>query len=208
MITNMETARLKIVNTATTLFLRHGFKNVTIDDIAHEGLSKKIIYQHFPGKEQLISAVLQELELKIRKQLDRLLSGSKNPIVAFFHIHHYIFMQQFNQKNTIFPSLKKYYPIQYSLFCYTIEKLVHEKTSEQLEKGINEGIFIPGSDTESYGHLLYHVSFHITNNTSVLHEHRIDQEVLVKDLVYYALWSVATPSGRLLLEKTGINHPA
>ncbi|WP_423127084.1 TetR/AcrR family transcriptional regulator [Gaoshiqia sp. Z1-71] len=209
MITIMETARFRIVNTATRLFLRYGFKNVTIDDIACEGhLSKKTIYQHFPDKEQIISAVLQELELKAKKQLDRVLFESENPIEAFIHMYNYIFLQQFNQKNTIFQSLKKYYPIQHSLFCYTIEKLVHEKTGEQLKKGIDEGIFIPLSDIEPFCHLLYHVSYYITNNKSVLQEHNIDQAVLVKNLIYYSLWSVVTLPGMLLLEKTDENHPA
>ena len=45
----------KIINKATEMFLKLGFKSVTMDDIACEMcISKKTIYKYFQNKEVLI----------------------------------------------------------------------------------------------------------------------------------------------------------
>ena len=44
-----------IIQIALSLFLKYGFKSVTMDDIAQEmRVSKKTIYAHFPNKESLV----------------------------------------------------------------------------------------------------------------------------------------------------------
>ena len=45
----------RIIHKATDLFLKLGFKSVTMDDIAQElAISKKTIYTHFKNKTELI----------------------------------------------------------------------------------------------------------------------------------------------------------
>ena len=49
----------RIVDAARTHFFNHGFRSVTMDDLAEElGISKKTLYAHFPGKFDLLEAVL------------------------------------------------------------------------------------------------------------------------------------------------------
>ncbi|HQW28058.1 MAG TPA: TetR/AcrR family transcriptional regulator [Verrucomicrobiales bacterium] len=49
----------RIVDAARRHFLAHGFRNVTMDDLAVElGMSKKTFYAHFPGKVALVESVL------------------------------------------------------------------------------------------------------------------------------------------------------
>jgi AcrR family transcriptional regulator len=51
--------RQRIVDAARTHFFSHGFRSVTMDDLAEElGISKKTLYAHFPGKFDLLEAVL------------------------------------------------------------------------------------------------------------------------------------------------------
>jgi AcrR family transcriptional regulator len=53
--------RQRIVEAARAHFFRHGFRSVTMDDLAAElGISKKTIYAHFPGKFDLLEAVLAD----------------------------------------------------------------------------------------------------------------------------------------------------
>jgi AcrR family transcriptional regulator len=53
--------RHRIVDAARVHFFNHGFRNVTMDDLAKElGISKKTIYAHFPGKFDLLEAVLAD----------------------------------------------------------------------------------------------------------------------------------------------------
>src|SRR5262249_52535032 len=46
---------------ARSHFFSHGFRSVTMDDLADElGISKKTLYAHFPGKIDLLEAVLAD----------------------------------------------------------------------------------------------------------------------------------------------------
>jgi AcrR family transcriptional regulator len=53
--------RQRFVEAARVHFFSHGFRSVTMDDLAEElGISKKTIYVHFPGKFDLLEAVLAD----------------------------------------------------------------------------------------------------------------------------------------------------
>src|SRR5215469_14546674 len=53
--------RQRIVDAARVHFFNHGFRSVTMDDLAAElGISKKTRYAHFPGKFDLLEAVLAD----------------------------------------------------------------------------------------------------------------------------------------------------
>ncbi|MGH7982141.1 MAG: TetR/AcrR family transcriptional regulator [Candidatus Udaeobacter sp.] len=53
--------RQRIVDAARAHFFSHGFRSVTMDDLAEElGISKKTLYAHFPGKFDLLEAVLAD----------------------------------------------------------------------------------------------------------------------------------------------------
>jgi len=53
--------RQRIVYAARGHFFSHGFRSVTMDDLAEElGISKKTLYIYFPGKFDLLEAVLAD----------------------------------------------------------------------------------------------------------------------------------------------------
>src|SRR5262245_20545876 len=53
--------RQRIVDAARAHFFNHGFRSVTMDDLAEGlGISKKTLYAHFPGKFDLLEAVLAD----------------------------------------------------------------------------------------------------------------------------------------------------
>src|SRR5881398_4120774 len=64
--------RQRIVDAARVHFFSHGFRRVTMDDLAFElGISKKTLYAYFPGKFDLLEAVLADkfagVEAKLKK---------------------------------------------------------------------------------------------------------------------------------------------
>jgi AcrR family transcriptional regulator len=57
----LDPTRQRIVDAARVHFFGHGFRSVTMDDLAEElGISKKTLYAHFPGKFDLLEAVLAD----------------------------------------------------------------------------------------------------------------------------------------------------
>jgi AcrR family transcriptional regulator len=64
-----------MVDAARTHFFNHGFRSVTMDDLAQElGMSKKTLYASFPGKIALLQAVLDDkfagVEAKLKQASD------------------------------------------------------------------------------------------------------------------------------------------
>jgi AcrR family transcriptional regulator len=56
-----SSVRQRIVAAARAHFFSHGFRSVTMDDLAEElGISKKTLYAYFPGKFDLLEAVLAD----------------------------------------------------------------------------------------------------------------------------------------------------
>src|ERR1700704_2396120 len=62
-----------IVEAARAHFFSHGFRSVTMDDLADElGISKKTLYAHFPSKIALLEAVLADKFASVEARLKEL----------------------------------------------------------------------------------------------------------------------------------------
>ena len=63
------------------LFSRHGYKDVSIEDIAREaGVGTGSFYTYFAGKEVFYEEILDALEQKGIQEIDRLVAGFDSPI--------------------------------------------------------------------------------------------------------------------------------
>ena len=69
----LDPAAQRIVEAARAHFFSHGFRSVTMDDLAAElGISKKTLYAHFPGKTALLEAVLADKFAGVSATLDQI----------------------------------------------------------------------------------------------------------------------------------------
>jgi AcrR family transcriptional regulator len=77
-------AAQRIVSAARQHFLAHGYRSVTMDDLAEElGMSKKTLYAFFPSKTDLLRAVLLDKFRSVESDLDRIISKcSSNFLMA------------------------------------------------------------------------------------------------------------------------------
>jgi TetR/AcrR family transcriptional regulator, cholesterol catabolism regulator len=73
----------RIVTAARRHYFAHGFRGVTMDDLAAElGMSKKTLYGSFPSKLDLLRAVLLDKFRSVEADLDRVMSSSKDVLDA------------------------------------------------------------------------------------------------------------------------------
>jgi AcrR family transcriptional regulator len=77
----------RIVKAARKHYFAHGFRGVTMDDLAEElGMSKKTLYASFPSKLDLLRAVLLDKFHSVEGDLDRVMSAaSKDDVLATLH---------------------------------------------------------------------------------------------------------------------------
>ncbi|MBS4196783.1 TetR/AcrR family transcriptional regulator [Lederbergia citri] len=67
-----------ILDVATRLFLEHGYKIVSMDDVAQTcGVTKATIYYHYSTKAELFTDAMVKMMVRIRKEMNQLLSGNR-----------------------------------------------------------------------------------------------------------------------------------
>src|SRR5262245_20255354 len=80
--TEMVAAK-RIVTAARRHFFAHGFRGVTMDDLAQElGMSKKTLYASFPSKVDLLRAVLLEKFRSVETDLDEVMATASQDVLA------------------------------------------------------------------------------------------------------------------------------
>jgi AcrR family transcriptional regulator len=72
--TETPAIRTRILQQARGDFLAHGYSRFTMDGLAAElGMSKKTLYVHFAGKDEIIAAVIQDLGDEVRADAEAIL---------------------------------------------------------------------------------------------------------------------------------------
>jgi AcrR family transcriptional regulator len=76
----------RIVEAARAHFFCHGFRSVTMDELAEElGISKKTLYAHFPGKIELLEAVLADKFAGVEAKLNGIIHAHPHNFSAALH---------------------------------------------------------------------------------------------------------------------------
>jgi len=79
-------ARQRIVVGARRYFFAHGFRGVTVDDLAAElGMSKKTLYAHFPSKPAIVEAAILEKFRDLEAELEQITTTHSADFVAALH---------------------------------------------------------------------------------------------------------------------------
>lgn len=189
----------KIIKKAGELFLKLGFKSITMDDIACEMcISKKTIYKYFCNKELLVEESTNYMHKEIHGTIDTILELNLNAIEENFKIRE-MFKEMFQSSVDSSPiyQLKKHYPDIY-------EKVMLREITEcsnwfrnNIVRGIEDGFYRKDLDIEAYVQFYYILIFNINENTSSEKE---SQRLELEALEYHTR-AMATPTGIIELEK-------
>lgn len=189
----------KIIAKASDLFLKLGFKSVTMDDIAGEMcISKKTIYKYFCNKEVLIEESTSMVHRQVHEIIDSIVAKNYNAIQENFEIRE-MFRDMFknNMDSSPIYQLKKHYPeIYQNVLSNEIEQCT-QYFRENIKKGIDEKLYRPDINIDVYVKFYYTLIFHINENTI---SEREAQEIELEALEYHTR-AMATPDGILELEK-------
>lgn len=192
----------KIIAKASEMFLKLGFKSITMDDIAGEMcISKKTIYKYFCNKEILIEETTEIIHKEVHRLICNTVSNNYNAIAENFELKK-TFKEMFQSSDTSpFYQLKKYYPeIFHKVMMHEITEC-NQLFKRNIEKGIEQGLYRKSLNIEYYAQFYYHLIFSIKENTSSEKEaHKLELEILE-----YHTRAMATPTGIIELEKNLLN---
>jgi AcrR family transcriptional regulator len=188
----------KIIKKATDMFLKLGFKSVTMDDIAGEMcISKKTIYKYFSNKESLIEEGTEVVHQNIHRLMEEVISQNHNAIAENFQMREMFkeMFKSFDQSPAY--QLKKHYPEIYEKMMATEIKDCSQFFRLNIEKGIYEGLYRKETDVEAAVQFYYTLIFSINENTMM----EKDAYELEKKALEYHTRAIATAAGIAELEK-------
>ncbi len=188
----------KIINKAKEMFLKLGFKSITMDDIACEMcISKKTIYKYFSNKDVLIEESVQMVHKEIHETIDKIVAQNFNAIEENFEVRR-MFKEMFKSaESSPIYQLKKHYPEIYDKVLNMQIEVCVKCFRDNIEKGIKEGLYRKDLDIDNYVKFYYTLIFNINENTVL---EKDAQELELKALEYH-IRAMATLAGLLELEK-------
>ncbi|MCM2301854.1 MAG: TetR/AcrR family transcriptional regulator [Flavobacteriaceae bacterium] len=138
-----------ILKKASELFIKYGFKNVTMYEIANDlGISKKTIYVYYENKSELVEAVIKYLFSEIKIIIEEIKNQNLNPIEESFKTFSTVSQLLQDEKISIEFQLKKYFPDVYERINCVKSEILQNTITDNLTRGINEGVYRPSIDVD------------------------------------------------------------
>jgi AcrR family transcriptional regulator len=188
----------KIISKAKEMFLKLGFKSITMDDIACEMcISKKTIYKYFANKDILIEESVLMVHEEVRETIEKIVEKNFNAIEENFEIRR-MFKEMFKSaESSPIYQLKKHYPEIYDKVLNMQIEVCVKCFRDNIDKGIHEGLYRKDLDIDNYVKFYYTLIFNINENTIL---EKDAQELELKALEYH-IRAMATLAGIVELEK-------
>jgi AcrR family transcriptional regulator len=144
MLVQHEEARLKIIETARSIFSHYGFKKTTMEEIAQATRKgKSSIYYYFENKEDIFKAVVEKEAEEIRIELHKKIAEVEDPIERL-KIYITVRMRKFNKLTNFYSALKSDYLSHFEFIeeirkSYDLDEV--RAVSGIIQDGIEKGIF-------------------------------------------------------------------
>lgn len=191
----------KILEGAKELFFMYGLKRVTVDDICrHIGMSKKTLYLFFKNKEELIECLLEKNINENKKEFEHIFKKSNNSIQEIILLMEHL-AEMFSEINPhVFYDLQKYHPVVWKQFKEFKENYLFQMIVENLEKGIQEGLYRLTINKEILARLRIEET-EMALNPLLFHKEKYKIADIQLELLDHYLHGITTLKGHKLINK-------
>ena len=200
-----------IVAKAEEVFLRYGFRSVTMDDLSREmGISKKTLYQVFANKDDLVAAVIDRHEAAEWEMIQSIHASAKDPIEELLRIVQF-FQELLRQMSPfVLYDLQKYHREVWQKSLEADRKRKLDMILDNLHRGISTGLyrddFTPGAIARL--HLAHMETCVNIGEDNTQEECAPDFEKWVLEMMILYIRGIASPKGLQLLQQylnTGVS---
>lgn len=144
----METSR-KIADKAHDLFIRYGIRSISMDDIAADlGISKKTIYQFYPNKDSLVSALIDKAVDKHTFRCKILAARTDDAIIELYFLLVYIREFYSILSAAIIHDLERNHESAYNKLKEHKEMFLHPAIKASIKRGVKAGLYRDDFDVE------------------------------------------------------------
>lgn len=195
---NKET---QIIEKASDLFIRYGFKSVTMDDVARElGISKKTLYRFFDNKLTLIlrcvGFLMEEEKAFVLEQNSKGVDAIEEMLGIAKHVN-----QMLKKMNpAAIYDLQKYYTDAWQMLERYIHEFIFFHIKSNLEKGMKTGIYRADIRADIIAKLFIGKSQLILNSDLFPYAEYKTSELHTAHVIYH-IHGVASEKGLEILQK-------
>jgi len=190
-----------IILKATELFMKLGFKSVTMDDIAKEmGISKKTIYTHFNNKETIIGVVTDHVFETVCEDIDAICDLNQNPIQELYAIKKRVMQYMQNEKASPTYQLQKYYPAIYNNIKQRQFSYMQQCVVKNLNRGLEQDLYRQNIEVQFVARIYFNGITGIKEESLFPHT-MYEGETLYEMYLEYHLRGIVTPKGRNILNQ-------
>jgi AcrR family transcriptional regulator len=204
----MEEKVKEIIVSAMEVFLRLGFKNVSMDDMAKElRMSKKTLYKYFSDKNDLVKQVIAMGIEMDRCEIQGSITKADNAIEELLGVTEHISVKMKQVHPSIFFELEKYYPESWVLFQEFRELFTCTCMLDNLHRGIKEELYRDNINTEVVARFFIDILDSVFKQSLDVNQ-QLSFVELHKSAVIYHLYSITNETGKTYLENKIINNSA
>ena len=191
----------RIQQKARELFMRYGFRSVTMDEIAGQtGISKKTLYQFFEDKDALVEAVMRSELDYMQTQCTKQMKEAENAIEEIFLDMDAMEVVMDAMNPQIVFDLEKFYPKTFEKFKKHKNNFLLDIIKKNLERGIDEEVYRNDFDVDIIARFRLESAFLIFNPELFPHI-KYSLNKVSTEIYYHYLHGIATPKGKKLIEK-------
>jgi TetR/AcrR family transcriptional regulator, cholesterol catabolism regulator len=134
----------RILEASEELFLKYGFKSITMDEIArHLAISKKTIYQYYQDKDEIVYLVTKRRLDHDQESLCQVFAESANAIDEALATTRYVRQTRSNIHLSLLFDLQKYHPNAWKIILHHKRHFILTQITNNLVRGVKEGLYRP-----------------------------------------------------------------
>lgn len=191
-----SSVRDRIVCGAARIFFPSGFHRVSMDDLARElGMSKKTLYVHFSGKEELLRAVLERHTAGIEEGLRPIIAAREPFPRKFQQVVHFLHGKMSLISPRFLEDVRRHAPDCFHIVEKFRGRMIPLYFGRLFDEGVKGGYLEAGLPRELLLRMLVH-SVQGIMRPEVVAELRLHPAAALDQILSLLLRGILTPSGR------------
>jgi len=191
----------KILTEAEALFMKYGFKSITMDDIARElGISKKTLYQCFEDKNDLVNQAVENHIICDKENCVKILNENFDPIEFLFEMSKSITDNHRRMNVSVLFDLKKYFKQAWDKLESFKSVFINEQMLTNITKGKELGLYKEDINTELAAKLYAH-SVEFMMRPELYQNISTDFHFIQQEIIKYHLRAICNEKGLKRLNK-------
>jgi AcrR family transcriptional regulator len=193
--------KIKMLRGAETLFMKYGFKSITMDDVSRElGISKKTLYQYFEDKNDLVKQTVQQHLEDQKASCNNIETQKLDPITYMLNISDSVSVQLRQINPGVLFDLRKYFKTSWDSFIEFKTSFIYKNVLHNLETGQSKGYYHKDIDIKLIASLYVHLIDFLVSPVEFQDEHKNFKEMHF-EIMKYHLRAICTEKGMKILNE-------